>query len=85
MPGLCRHKPAAISYSVSEEELDSKLLGADSPDLAGGSGTKTNRGRPRLSTPIKQARRKTTARDQTWQKQDATESWQGYFSKTELI
>jgi hypothetical protein len=36
--------------TVSEEELDSKLLCADSPDVAGDSGTKTNRGRPRLSS-----------------------------------
>jgi len=43
--------------TVSEEELDLKSIRADSP---GSSGIKTNRGRPRLSTPIKKARRKNT-------------------------
>ncbi len=43
--------------TVSEEKLDLKSIRVDSP---GSSGIKTNRGRPRLSTPIKKARRKNT-------------------------
>ncbi len=48
--------------TVSEEELDSKLLCADSPDVAGGSGTKTNRGRHQSKKPGERIQRPNAAK-----------------------
>ena len=68
--------------TVSEEELDLKSIRVDRP---GSSGIMNDEPRQASSLDTNQKSQAKEYWDRTRQKQDVTESWQGYFSKTELI